>query len=316
MPPASASDGALGAQFHTSGVALHIAGIRVNIRTDVPHLPEQIQYMYSGHRFETAAGIDDFQIYLSYTNKLRRFVKRQTQVYVDGTTHFIPAPERLSYISLESALNWCISQTLSNVVLHAAVVERDGVAVVLPAPSASGKSTLCAALVLRGWRLLSDELCVIRPQDGRLQPTARPISLKNESIALIQRWAPDSQFSPLFAETSRGTIAFLRPPAASVARAAEPAEPGLIVSPSWRADATPALQSLGKSESFRLLAGNSLNYFATQRLGFETLAGLVDRCASYRLSYATLAEAVETMETLLARTLAARRRDGRAAATA
>jgi predicted ATPase len=30
--------------------------------------------------------------------------------------------------------------------------------VILPAPPGSGKSTLCAALVTRGWRLLSDEL--------------------------------------------------------------------------------------------------------------------------------------------------------------
>ena len=69
--------------------------------------------------------------------------------------------------------------------MHAAVFERDSSAVVLPGPSGVGKSTLCAALVARGWRLLSDEVAMIRPQDGLLQPYPRPISLKNESIEMI-----------------------------------------------------------------------------------------------------------------------------------
>ena len=49
--------------------------------------------------------------------------------------------------------------------LHAGV-ERDGLALICP-PSWSGKSTLTAALSLRGWRLLSDEFGAFDPRQAR-----------------------------------------------------------------------------------------------------------------------------------------------------
>lgn len=301
MPLGITPQPALRAQFRTAGVRLLVAGLCINIRTDLPAVTEQILQMYVGHPFEAGLGSADYRVWLSYTDPLQRFFRRRAQVFIEGDAPFYPTPHRLAYLSIEAALNWCISATVSNLVLHAGVVERGGVAVVLPAPSGAGKSTLCAALVTRGWRLLSDELAVLRPADGRLQPVARPISLKNESIALIRRWAPSAHFSPVFAGTIRGDIAFLRPPAESVARAAETVTPALIVAPTYQPQAPVTLRPLGKSETFRLLADSGINYHTTQRSGFETLARVVDSCAAYRLSYGTLAEGVEAMETLLAR---------------
>ena len=294
-------EAALRAQFHGAGVRLRLAGLCINLRTDVPAVTGQIRQMYEDHPVETGAGIDDFRLRLSYTNPLRRFVGRRTQIYVEGEAPFFPTPHRLAYLLVEAALNWCIRQAAPNVILHAAAVERDGLAAILPAPSSSGKSTLCAGLVTRGWRLLSDEQAVLRPADGRLQPIARPISLKNESIGLIRQWAPDGHFSPVFSWATGEDIAYLRPPADSVARATETARPALIVSPAYQAGAPVTPQPLGKSETFRLLADNSFNYHATQRCGFDAIAGLIDSCAAYRLSYGTLEQAVDAMEALLAR---------------
>jgi predicted ATPase len=45
--------------------------------------------------------------------------------------------------------------------LHAAVVEKNGKALILPALPGSGKSTLSAALAMNGWRFLSDEFTMI-----------------------------------------------------------------------------------------------------------------------------------------------------------
>jgi HprK-related kinase A len=285
----------------TTGLRLRVAGLCINLRTDVAAVIPQILDMYGGHKIEAGTGFDDFRVHLTYVNPVRRFVKRKVQVFIDGAKSFVPSPHRMAYLPIEGALNWCVSCTYSYVVLHAAVVERGGVAVILPAPSSSGKSTLCAALVTRGWRLLSDELGVLRPADVRLLPLARPIVLKNDSIPLIRRWAPDSHFSPVFTGTSRGDIAFLRPPAESVARAAETAVPSLIVSPTYQADAPLTLRPLGKTEAFRLLTANGLNYYTTQRVGFDIVAHLVDTCAAYRLTYGTLEQAVDAMEALLAK---------------
>ena len=60
----------------------------------------------------------------------------------------------------------------------------------------SGKSTLAAGLVYRGgWRLLSDELALLSLGDGAVSALPKPISLKNESIAIMKRFAPGASFS-------------------------------------------------------------------------------------------------------------------------
>lgn len=57
--------------------------------------------------------------------------------------------------------------------LHAGVVEVDGRALVLAGESGVGKSTLAAALVRRGHRLLSDDLCLL-DTDGASGPLIQP----------------------------------------------------------------------------------------------------------------------------------------------
>ena len=51
-------------------------------------------------------------------------------------------------------------------VWHAATAVRDGGAVVLAGESATGKSTLLAALMKRGWGMLGDELAPLTLGDG------------------------------------------------------------------------------------------------------------------------------------------------------
>ncbi|MDR3530876.1 MAG: HprK-related kinase A [Rhodopila sp.] len=294
-------ESALRARFRATGVRLRLAGLCINLRTDVPAVIEQILQLYGGYPLEPGAGTDDARVHLKYASPLRRFIGRRTLVFVDGEPLYRPMLLRHAYLMIDSALDWCVSANVTNLVLHAAVAERGGLAVILPAPSGSGKSTICAALVTRGWRLLSDELAVFRAADGRLQSFALPITLKNESIALIRQWAPDAYISPVFTGTIRGDMAFLRPPTDSVTRAAETAEPALIVSPTYQVGAPLALQPLGKSEAFRLLTASGMNYYTTQRFGFDTVAGLVDSCPAWRLSYGTLEQAVDAIEDLLAR---------------
>jgi len=57
--------------------------------------------------------------------------------------------------------------------LHASVVERDGVAYAFCGPSGAGKSTLITALLQRGARLISDDLCRCDPE-GEHPPLVWP----------------------------------------------------------------------------------------------------------------------------------------------
>jgi hypothetical protein len=64
-----------------------------------------------------------------------------------------------------------------HVFIHAGAVAVDGIALVLPAASLAGKSTLVAALVRAGAAYLSDEYAVL-DRDGRVIAYPRPISIR------------------------------------------------------------------------------------------------------------------------------------------
>ena len=150
----------------------------------------------------------------------------------------------------EWGLNWCIHRNVKRFLLiHAATVAKDGAAVMIVGESGQGKSTLCAALVASGWRLLSDEFAVI-DMDGALRAMPRPISLKNESIAVIRRLYGDLEFGPEMTGTIKGTIAHVCPPRDSVEASGQAARAQWIVFPEYRADAKFDMTELPKAQAF------------------------------------------------------------------
>jgi HprK-related kinase A len=211
-------------RFAGAGLVLRTGPFRSRIRTNIPHLVDAIALLYADYPVEDDA-FADFQLNLEATGGWRRWLRPQVRFDQDGVAPFKPLPLAQAHPMFEWVMNWCVSNKAHGyLVIHAAVLEKNGCAVILPAPPGSGKSTLCAALASRGWRLLSDELTLVRPADLALVPVPRPVSLKNASIDVIRRWAPHAVFGPAVPKTIKGTIAHMRAPQASVAvRSACPA---------------------------------------------------------------------------------------------
>jgi len=179
---------------------------------------------------------------------------------------------------------------------HSAVVAKDDRALLLPAAPGAGKTTLCSALTLRGWRLFSDEFGLLRPGNSDVIPLPRPMALKNESIEVIRHFADGVELGPSIAGTRKGTVAHLKPPAESIRLAARTASPRWIVYPLWQAGSHCRLEELAPADSFMLLATNAFNYELHGEAGFTTVKGLVNRCRSYRLIYSDLDQAIEALE--------------------
>jgi hypothetical protein len=98
--------------------------------------------------------------------------------------------------------------------------------------------------------------------------------------------------------TTKGTIAHLKPPAASIARAAEPARPSLIVFPRYEAGAATSLAPLPKARAFMQVAENAFNYQVLGADGFAALGRLVDATGQYEFRYSRLDEAIGVFEQL------------------
>jgi HprK-related kinase A len=182
--------------------------------------------------------------------------------------------------------------------LHSGAVERGGRVMLFPAWPGAGKTTLCAALVHRGWRLFSDEFGLIDPDTRAAVPLPRPMPLKNESIEVIRRFAPEAELGPTIPNTRKGTIAHLKPPRSSIERASESAPVRFIVFPQWQADASASLTELARVEAFMTLATNAFNYEMLGEKAFAAVGDLVASSRCFRLSYSNLDEAVALLDDL------------------
>lgn len=299
MRIAQADDAVLAARLGGAGLALDLGAALVRIRSDVVELPSVIRRLYGSFPLAETDGVFDATVDLRRGSGARRFVRPQVRLVADGALVFEPFPAGLFMPLLEWGLNYLLATRLScYLLLHAGVVEADGRAILLPATPGSGKSTLTAALSARGFRLLSDEFGVVGLDDHSMHALLRPVGLKNESIDVISRFSPQAIIGPRYEGTRKGTVAHLAPDAAAVDRRSDAVEPRLVVFPRFLAGAQTRVEPVVDSQIFARLAFNAFNYELLGARAFEAVAAVVRRCVAYRLVYADLDEAVETVRGL------------------
>jgi HprK-related kinase A len=290
----------LAALLASGEFVVRIGPFFVQLKADIDELAELIQRLYADCQLETPGGLSDFHVQLTRPRNLRRVYRPQARFLTDGQSPFAPFPVDHAFPLFEWGLNWCVaSYSHQFLMLHSAVVEKNGKAVLLPAWPGSGKSTLCAALVYRGWRLLSDEFGLIRPGTTAMIPFPRCIPLKNESISILSDFAPEAVCGPIFRKTRKGDVAHLKPPAESVERSRELAVPGFVVFPRYTPGQQATLRPLAKARAFMKLAGNAFNYELLGENGFSTVAALIHACDTCLFHYDDLEKAVQTLDRLV-----------------
>ena len=289
-------------RLSTDGLYLQTGGFQLCIQSPMAALAVGIGRMYADYSLGNVNGFTDFRVRLAPPAGVRRWFRKQVVFAFDGTLPFKPLPSDQVFPMLEWGLNWCVSSYANSyLIIHAAVIEKNGCAAILPAPPGSGKSTLCAALINRGWRLLSDELTLVSLTDGRIVPLPRPVSLKNASIDIIRAYAPAAVFTDKVFDTVKGTVAHMKPPVDSVVRGAETAYPAWIIFPKYAANAQTMLTPMSPAKGFLKLADNAFNYSSLGTHGFEAVAGLMDRAECYDFTYSQIDEAIACFDALTPR---------------
>jgi len=295
------SPSALREHLGSGGIGLDFGAARTRICADAPGFDEAFSSVYRGYEASTPLGFFDVTVRLRRARGIRRHFRPQVELVADGQTMFAPFPADTHLPLLEWGMNFLFAQRLGfHLLLHAGVVELDGQAVILPAMPGSGKSTLTAALANRGFRLLSDEFGVVRFADGQLLPLLRPVALKNESIDLIARFAPQAEIGPRFPKTRKGTVAHMAPDAHSIDNRHVPASPALIVFPRYDPRVECAVEPEKRSRAFSRLTVNSFNYEMLGPAAFDAVTRLVASCRVYRLAYRDLDRAISAIRELLA----------------
>ena len=283
----------LARELRREGIHLRIGNYLVHIESSLPAVSQGLHLLYADYPIEADTAFADFHVSLDQPKNMRRWLAPQVIFRTDNFVPFKPLPADQAYPLLEWGLNWCIStQYHRYLVIHGAVVEKNGHAMILPAPPGSGKSTLCAALVTRGWRLLSDELTLVSLDTLEIVPMCRPVSLKNESIQIIQDFEKTVTMGHASYDTSKGTVAHMRAPTTSVLRSQETAVPAWVVFPKYEPGVAAQLDEHPKASACMKIAENTFNYSMLGLRGFQTVSDLIDQCACYTFNYSNLDDAV------------------------
>lgn len=276
--------------------------MRVRVRSPVASLAGSIRAVYGAFEPVPSSGVFDATATVRTVIGLRSFIRPQVELIADGQRLFEPFPAANDLPLLEWGLNYLIATRVNHrLLLHAGAVERGGVGLLLPALPGSGKSTLTAALVCHGYRLLSDEFGVVDLQHGALLPLLRPIGLKNASIDIIARLAHDSALGPRFSGTRKGTVAHLAPNRRAAHLCRVPVAPAIILFPRYQPGARATLEAIDPARAFSKLSVNAFNYRLLGRPAFDAVARLVRTCALWRLAFSDPVEAIHVVDALVAR---------------
>ena len=280
------------------GLGIRIGPFATHIRAAATELDQPLYELYKDYCLLPDETIYSFHVRLQEFRKFPRY-KRVVRFSVDGRTPHEDMPAYQALPVLEWGINLVMAlRSHCYLMLHSAVLARNGGALLLPASPGHGKTTLCAALAHRRWRLLSDEFGLVRPGTSDLIPVPRPMALKNESIDVIRSFAADAVLGPSIPNTRKGTVAHLKPTASSVSNASESASASWIVFPRWISDAALTLEEMSKAEGFMMLATNAFNYELLGEAAFRTVKNLISGARCYRLIYSDLEEAVAELDDL------------------
>lgn len=281
------------------GLKVRLGPFNVRIQTRYQPLAVQLYSLYRHYRL-VPDEIAEFHVRVVTTRSLGNGFKPQVRVLIDGQSPFESFPEDQALAVMEWGINLAIAVRVNHLLLlHSAVVEKNGHAMLFPAWPGSGKTTLCTALSYNGFRLFSDEFGLMDPNQNCFYPIPRLMPLKNKSIPIIRQFLPDAVIGQSIPNTHKGTVAHICPPEASIRQSDNPAKARWVVFPKWVAQTETRLEAVSAAEAFMLLASNAFNYEVIGATGFRAVAHLISTCDCYNLIYSDLNDVTQKLHSLV-----------------
>lgn len=292
------TDADIAGQLKAGKLCIQVGPYVYSLQSDIAQLADGIGQLYADFPLANSENFVDFAVAMQRAGPLSR-LRRQVQFKFDNRGSFAPIPIRQAYAFLEWGMNWCVSVHANEYLkLHAAAVAKDQRVIVMPGVPGAGKSTLCAALGLRGWRILSDEHALIPPGSRLVVPLCRPVSLKNESIDIIRGFDSSARFGPASKDTHKGVVVHMKADLTPDSHDQEALPAHIMLFPRYSAADRQQITMRSKTESFVLAAYHSFNYSLLGEAGFAAMQALVDKVACYDLVYHDLDWAVAAVDEL------------------
>lgn len=137
-------------QLAEEGINLKIGPFVVNLSSTLPKVAENLSDLYGAYTLEDSHRVD-FHIALQSPSIIRRWIRPQAIFSFDGHLPFKPLPQTQSFAMFEWGLNWCVANNAHQyLVIHSAVVEKNGKAIIFRVRQVAAKVLSVRALLARG----------------------------------------------------------------------------------------------------------------------------------------------------------------------
>lgn len=245
--------------------------------------------------------VTDVSLSVKAPNLVRKFFRPQVVPDPGFIVPAVPLPRRLAPLSFEMGLNLAIALKCCRFVnFHAAVVANDKGSILISAQSGGGKSTLCAALMAEGYRLLSDEFGLLSLDGTHLNAYPRPVSLKDESIDIVTELTGRDWISDTYTGTPKGNIAYRRVRPRDIEQAQNPTPAKLLLFPVFMPGAPPHVKKLTPSETVLRLIPASTNYHLLGEHSFNALVKMANHSEAYEIQYGSTEQSLQIVKDLAA----------------
>lgn len=283
----------------------HVFSVRVGpfgfrIDSDWRSPIAQLEKVYADYP-APEGGIADFALRLSAGRPWRRLFRPVVRIggdHIPADGAAVPRVQALLAVQSGMSRQMAFGQP-RYLLLRAAVVVRDGQAILLSGGMGTGKSTLAALLSLRGWRLMADAFALIDPVTGLVHAFPQPVILKKAGIATVAAEVPERRFGPVLVGTPEGTIRHLLPDPSTIAEMDRPARPAAILFP--RYGLARAAHDVSPGEGLVRLTRASVNLAAFGERGREVLTGLANTLPVRAIDYPDTGCAIDQVEAAWAR---------------
>jgi len=278
-----------------------IGAVNISLGSDCQSIVDEYLSLYAPYRRDRGDPPDGDAIEVEITSRRRKpWIRGPFTLRSSQASDFQVRSRHEVLPHLEWYINWQIINSRRDYLqLHASSLEIDNQAIIFPGDPGSGKTTLTAGMLSRGWSYLCDEFALIDPQTCLVHPYPRALSIKEGSFPIVDRLGlPLCRKTPYQAAV-KGRVAFLNPLDLRTDVVGKPAPIRWVVFPNYVADATPALQPLTRSEAAHAMARQCFNARVYEARSLHIFAEVVRGAECYRLRSGDITATCRLIEQLV-----------------
>lgn len=192
-------------------------------------------------------------------------------------------PQRAALMLSQEIVRSIAERYDRHIAVHAAAVVKNGLAVVIPAQTGSGKTSLSAWLVANGYDYLTDELVLFQTDTARFDAFYRPLNIKTGGIDALAGLRRDcSENSQIVTDS---VTLWEAEQVGQRAGEFSGITAGIFVFPEYRENGELAIEALSPAQTGLELMASNVNARNLNGHGFGQCAALARTVPGLRLTY-------------------------------